>query len=67
MVAGFFFKQTAAIAAAVTAVVLVLRSSRPSRADLLTALFPLAVMSAVILGLRVFQPTGCSGSRPCWR
>jgi len=57
LVAGFFFKQTAFIFAAVPLVVLCLRWRRPTRSELLLALFPPALAVGVVLVLRVFSPT----------
>jgi 4-amino-4-deoxy-L-arabinose transferase-like glycosyltransferase len=57
LVAGFFFKQTAFIFAAVPLVALMLRWKRPDRIDLLIASFPMAVSIGVILLLRVANPT----------
>jgi hypothetical protein len=57
LVAGFFFKQTAFIFAAVPLVALGLRGRRPSRAELITASLPMAVAIGVILVLRITSPT----------
>jgi hypothetical protein len=57
LVAGFFFKQTAFIFAAVPPVALVLRGRRPSRTELVFAVVPLTVAVGVILGLRILDPT----------
>jgi hypothetical protein len=57
VVAGFFFKQTAAIFSVVPMIALVLRGRRPTRAEVLLALLPFATMVGVIAGLRVFLPT----------
>jgi hypothetical protein len=57
LVAGFFFKQTAFVFAAVPPIALVLRGRRPSRSDVLIALIPLAVAVGVIVGLRILNPT----------
>ncbi len=57
LVAGFFFKQTAFIFAAVPLVVLLLRWRRPARSELILASFPLAVAFGVVLVLRVLNPT----------
>jgi len=57
LVVGFFFKQTAFIFAAVPLVVPILRWRRPTRSELLLAVFPPAVAFTVVLGLRVFSPT----------
>ncbi len=56
LVAGFFFKQTAFIFAAVPAVALVLRWRKPSRAEILLAMFPLAASIGVIVALRIVSP-----------
>jgi hypothetical protein len=56
LVAGFFFKQTVSVFAAVPLLALFLRTRRPARSELLQALTPLAVMGAVILGLGVLSP-----------
>jgi hypothetical protein len=57
LVAGFFFKQTAFIFAAVPPVALLLRGQKPGRRELWLALVPLAVSLAVILALRIVDPT----------
>jgi hypothetical protein len=57
LVAGFFFKQTAFIFAAVPLVALVMRWRRPTRAELITASIPMAIAVGVILALRITSPT----------
>ncbi len=57
LVLGFFYKQPAAIFAAVPAVALCLRWRIPTRAEVVFALVPLGVIGAVIVGLRLFNPT----------
>jgi hypothetical protein len=54
LIAGFFFKQTAAPFAAVPMIVLALRGRRPARIEVLLALAPLAAMGAVLASLRSF-------------
>jgi hypothetical protein len=56
LVAGFFFKQTAAIAAAVPLVALMLHGRRPTFTQALFAVFPLAVMVGLIQGMKVANP-----------
>ncbi len=56
LLVGFFFKQTVSIFAAVPMVALFLRTWRPARKEILTALMPIAVMGAVIVGLGIFSP-----------
>ena len=58
LVAGFFFKQTAFIFAAVPLVALVLRWKRPARSELVTASIPMAVALGVILGTPDHEPHG---------
>ncbi len=57
LVVGFFFKQTVAIFAVVPLIALVLRCKRTTRLEVLLALVPLAVATAVIFGLKVWSPT----------
>lgn len=56
LIVGFFFKQTASTFSAVPALVLLLRGRRPTRAEILLALTPLAAMAGVILYLKLFCP-----------
>jgi hypothetical protein len=56
LITGFFFKQSVAVMAAVPLVVLVVRARRPSAAEILLAVLPLAVMCAVIVGLKRLSP-----------
>ncbi len=56
LVAGFFFKQTAFIFAAVPIVALILRWRRPTRSELVTASIPMAVALGAILVLRITSP-----------
>jgi Dolichyl-phosphate-mannose-protein mannosyltransferase len=56
LVTGFFFKQTVAVLAAVPLVVLIVRARRPAVPEILFSILPLAVMCAVILGLKTFSP-----------
>ncbi len=56
LVAGFFFKQTAFIFAAVPLVALILRWRRPTRSELVTASLPMAIALGVILVLRITSP-----------
>ena len=57
LVAGFFFKQTSFIFAAVPLVALVMRWRRPTRSELITASIPMAIALGVILTLRIATPT----------
>jgi hypothetical protein len=57
IVAGFFFKQTAFIFAAVPFVALVLRWRRPTPREIALALFPLAVAAGVVFAIKNLYPT----------
>lgn len=57
LVAGFFFKQTAFVFAAVPLVALALRRRKPRRIEIMQASFPLAVAFGVVLALRIVNPT----------
>ena len=56
LVAGFFFKQTILVFAAVPPVALVLSGRRPARQEVLLALVPMAACGAAVLGLKLFNP-----------
>lgn len=56
IVLGFFFKQTAAIVTGVPVIALFLRWRRPTLSQVIFAVFPVAVMVAVIQGLKLAQP-----------
>jgi hypothetical protein len=57
LVVGFFFKQTVLVLAAVPLLVLALRFKRPSGTEAIAASIPLAVMSLVIITLKLTSPT----------
>jgi hypothetical protein len=57
LVVGFFFKQTVAVFAAVPSVALILRGRRPTRAEIILAILPMAATIGAILGLKVFSST----------
>ncbi len=57
LIAGFFFKQTAFIFAAVPLVVLALRWRRPALGEIYLASFPLVIAFGVVLALRILNPT----------
>jgi Dolichyl-phosphate-mannose-protein mannosyltransferase len=56
LVTGFFFKQSVAVMAAVPLVVLIVRARRPAAWEIFFSFVPLAVMCAVILGLKRINP-----------
>ncbi len=56
LVAGFFFKQTAAVLSAVPPIALVLRGRRPTRSEVSFALLPFVLMCGVIQALKVLSP-----------
>lgn len=56
IVAGFFFKQTAATFAVVPPIALVLRGRRPTLSECLLSILPFAMMLGVIFGLKFFAP-----------
>ncbi len=57
LVLGFFLKQTASVYAAVPVVALILRGKRPSRSEVLFAVFPIAIIAGTILGCCILNPT----------
>jgi hypothetical protein len=56
LVAGFFFKQTVLVFAAVPPVALALSGRRPARQEVLLALVPMAACGAAVLGLKLSSP-----------
>jgi hypothetical protein len=57
LVAGFFFKQTAAIFAAVPILALALKGKRPARLEVVLAVVPPVVIASVVVLLRIITPT----------
>jgi hypothetical protein len=57
LIAGFFFKQTVSILAAVPWLVLALRLKRPSRAEAIIASIPLLAMAVAPMILKLASPT----------
>jgi hypothetical protein len=56
LVAGFFFKQSVAVLAAVPLVVLLMRARQPNMWELFLSVLPLALMCTLIVALKWFSP-----------